>query len=157
MEDVKALAVKILDECRERIQANMAKRYRTSKGERWVNASGSSSEAFKVTTEAGGTSVRLVYRGDDVAPLDSIQYGSDEVPTIEQAAQWREEKMRSGAKDLPSAKAIVSGIEKRGGTERFHEPQEWIIGPEVKAAVDALNDQIPREAMRAVRDMLFSR
>lgn len=157
MEDVKALAVKILDECRERIQANMAKRYRTSKGERWVNASGRSSEAFQVTTEAGGTSVRLVYRGDDVAPLDSIQYGSDEVPTIEQAAQWREEKMRSGAKGLPSAKAIVRGIEKRGGTERFFEPQEWIIGPEVKAAVDALNDQIPREAARAVRDMLFSR
>jgi hypothetical protein len=65
--------------------------------------------------------------------------------------------MRSGAKNLPSAQAIVKGIENRGGTERFLEPQEWIIGPEVKAAVDALNYQIPREAVRAVRDMLFSR
>ena len=41
-------AVKILDECRARIQANMAKRYRTGGGERWINASGRSSAAFKV-------------------------------------------------------------------------------------------------------------
>ena len=63
-------AVKILDECRARIQANMAKKYRTTNGERWINASGSSSEAFKVETETGdfglSASVRLVYRGDDV-------------------------------------------------------------------------------------------
>ena len=42
------LAAKILDECRARIQANMAKKYRTSKGERWINASGRSLAAFQV-------------------------------------------------------------------------------------------------------------
>ena len=113
-------AVKILDECRARIQANMAKKYRTANGERWINASGRSSEAFKVEAEAGdfglSASVRLVYRGDDVAPLDSIQYGNTDVPTIEEAARWREDKERSGANNLPSPRAIVEGIRRRGGT-----------------------------------------
>lgn len=153
MQSAKELAIKILDECRERIQANMAKRYRTSKGERWVNASGRSSEAFQVTTEAGGTSVRLVYRGEDVAPLASIQNGTDGVPPISVIERWQRDK---GLEHL-NPWAIRTNIKKRGGTERHIEHQDWIVAPEVKAAVDALNDQIPREAVRAVRDMLFQR
>ena len=152
-------AVKILDECRARIQANMARRYRTSKGERWINASGRSSEAFKVEAEAGnfGLSayVRLVYRGDDVAPFDSIQYGTTDVPTIEEAARWREDKERSGANNLPSPRAIVEGIRRRGGTERHQEPQEWVIVPELEAAVDALNDQIAEPFLQDVRNFIF--
>lgn len=147
------LAAKILDECRVRIQANMARRYRTSKGERWINASGRSSEAFQV--EVSERRAALVYKGDDVAPLDSIQYGTTEVPTIEEAGRWRDEKIRSGARNLPSAKAIVEGIRKRGGTERHFEPQEWVVGPEVEAAVSALRDQIPAAARATVRDLLF--
>lgn len=152
-------AVKILDECRTRIQANMAKKYRTAKGERWINASGRSSEAFKVEAETGdfglSASVRLVYRGDDVAPLDSIQYGSTDVPTIEEAARWREEKERSGARGLPSPTAIVEGIRRRGGTERHREPQEWVIGPELAAAEDALRDQIAEPFLQDVRNFIF--
>lgn len=147
------LAAKILDECRARIQANMAKKYRTSKGERWINASGRSSEAFKV--EVSERRAALVYKGDDVAPLDSIQYGTTEVPTIEEAGRWRDEKIRSGARNLPSAKAIVEGIRRRGGTERHFEPQDWVVGPEVEAAVAALRDQIPLAARATVRDLLF--
>lgn len=153
-------AVKILDECRARIQANMAKKYRTSKGERWINASGRSSEAFKVETETGdfglSASVRLVYRGDNVAPFDSIQYGTTDVPTIEEASRWREEKERSGARGLPSPRAIVEGIRRRGGTERHHEPQEWVIGPELAAAEDALRDQIAEPFLQDVRNFIFS-
>ena len=153
------LSAKILDECRARIQANMARHYRTSRGERWINASGRSSEAFKVETEAGdfglSASVRLVYRGDDVAPLDSIQYGTTEVPTLAEAGRWREEKIRSGAKNVPSAKAIVEGIRRRGGTERHFEPQEWVIGPELEAAVDALRDQISEPFIQDVRNFIF--
>ena len=152
-------AVKILDECRARIQANMARHYRTSRGERWINASGRSSEAFKVEDEAGdfglSASVRLVYRGDDVAPFDSIQYGTTEVPTLAEAGRWREEKIRSGAKNVPSAKAIVEGIRRRGGTERHFEPQEWVIGPELEAAVDALRDQISEPFIQDVRNFIF--
>lgn len=154
MEEVKALATKILDECRVRIQANMAKRYRTSNGERWVDASGRSSDAFKVEEVRDGV-VALKYEGDDVAPLESIQYGNEEPPTLEEAERWRRDKISSGAKTIPSARAIVRGIEKRGGTERKFEHQEWIIGPEVEAAVDALNDQLPEAAAAAVRNMLF--
>lgn len=153
-EDVRTLAAKILDEARVAIQANMAKRYRTSRGERWINASGRSSAAFQVE-DKDGVHVRLVYNGDDVAPLDSIQYGTTDAPTIEEAARWRAEKERSGAKNLPSPRAIVEGIRRRGGTERHDEPQDWVIGPVVEAAVDALNEQLPAAAVRQVRDMLF--
>ena len=147
------LAAKILDECRARIQANMAKKYRTSKGERWINASGRSLAAFQV--EVSERLAALVYKGDDIAPLDSIQYGTTEVPSIEEAGRWREEKIRSGARNLPSAKAIVEGIRRRGGTERHFEPQDWVVGPEVEAAVAALRDQIPAAARATVRDLLF--
>lgn len=153
------IAVKILDECRASIQANMAKKYRTANGERWINASGRSSDAFKVETETGdfglSASVRLVYRGDDVAPFDSIQYGTADVPTIEEAARWREEKERSGAKNLPSPSAIVESIRRRGGTERYHEPQEWVIGPELAAAEDAIRDQIAKPFLQDVRNFIF--
>ena len=147
------LAAKILDECRARIQANMARRYRTSKGERWINASGRSSEAFQV--EVSERRAALVYKGDDVAPLASLQTGTTEVPTLAEAGRWREEKIRSGARNVPSAKAIVEGIRRRGGTERHFDPQDWVVGPEVEAAVDALRDQIPAAARATVRDLLF--
>lgn len=147
------LAAKILDECRARIQANMAKHYRTSHGERWINASGRSSEAFKV--EVSDRRAALVYKGDDVAPLASLQSGSTDVPTLTEAGRWRDEKIRSGARNVPSAKAIVEGIRRRGGTERHFEPQDWVVGPEVEAAVDALRDQIPAAARATVRDLLF--
>lgn len=147
-------AVKILDECRARIRANMAKKYRTAKGERWINASGRSSEAFKVEAEAGdfglSASVRLVYRGDDIAPLDSIQYGTTGVPPVSVLSRWMEEK----GLDL-NPWAVRANIKKRGGTERHHEPQDWVIGPELEAAVDALNDQIAAPFLQDVRNFIF--
>ena len=150
MQNVLSLATKILDEARAQIQANMAKRYRTSRGERWINASGRSSEAFKV--EASGLRARLVYRGEDVAPLDSIQYGTTGVPPISVIEDWQRDK---GLEYL-NPWAIRTNIKKRGGTERHQEPQDWVIGPVVEAAVDALNEQIPKEAVRAVRSFLFT-
>ena len=150
MENVLQIAVKILDEARAQIQANMAKRYRTTRGERWINASGRSSEAFKV--EALGTRARLVYRGEDVAPLDSIQYGTTGVPPISVIEDWQRDK---GLEYL-NPWAIRTNIKKRGGTERHQEPQDWVIGPVVESAVDALNEQIPKEAVRAVRSFLFT-
>lgn len=147
-------AVKILDECRARIQANMAKKYRTAKGERWINASGRSSEAFKVETETGdfglSASVRLVYRGDDVAPLDSIQYGTTGVAPVSVLSRWLEEK---GLDINPWA--VRANIKKSGGTERHHEPQEWVIGPELAAAEDALRDQIAEPFLQDVRNFIF--
>lgn len=146
------VAVKILDEARVQIQANMAAHYRTGKGERWVNASGRSSEAFKVVEEEGR--VRLVYRGDDVAPLESIQNGDTEAPSVQEAASWREDKMRSGADNLPSPEAIVHNIEARGGTERHHEPQDWIINPVIDMAVQALTDQLPLAMTKDITQLI---
>lgn len=150
MEDVRNLAVKILDEARVAIQANMARRYRTSRGERWINASGRSSAAFQVE-DKDGVHVRLVYKGDDIAPLESIQFGTTGVPPISVIEQWQRDKGLEGINPW----AIRTNIKKRGGTERHVEPQDWVIGPVVEAAVDALNEQLPAAAVRQVRDMLF--
>ena len=149
-EDVRNLAAKILDEARVAIQANMAKRYRTSRGERWINASGRSSAAFKVE-DKDGVHVRLVYKGDDVAPLETIQYGTTGVPPVSVIEQWQKDKGLEGINTW----AIRTNIKKRGGTERHVEPQDWVVGPVVEAAVDALNEQLPAAAVRQVRDMLF--
>ena len=150
MENVRTLAAKILDEARVMIQANMEKRYRTTFGERWINASGRSSAAFQVE-DKDGVYVRLVYKGDDVAPLDSIQFGTTGVPPISVIEQWQRDKGLEGINPW----AIRTNIKKRGGTERHIEPQDWVIGPVVEAAVDALNEQLPADAVRHVRDMLF--
>ena len=150
MEDVRQLAAKILDEARVEIQANMARRYRTSRGERWINASGRSSAAFQVE-DKDGVHVRLVYKGDDVAPLDTIQYGTTGVPPISVIEQWQRDKGLEGINPW----AVRTNIKKRGGTERHVEPQDWVIGPVVEAAVAALNEQLPAAAVRHVRDMLF--
>lgn len=150
MEGVRNLAAKILDEARVMIQANMAKRYRTSRGERWINASGRSSAAFQVE-DKDGVHVRLVYKGDDVAPLDTIQYGTTGVPPISVIKQWQRDKGLEGVNPW----AIRTNIKKRGGTERHVEPQDWVVGPVVESAVAALNEQLPAAAMRQVRDMLF--
>lgn len=148
------LAAKILDECRERIQANMARKYRTAKGERWVNASGRSSAAFKVEVAGDGRSVTLMYEGDDVAPLDSIEYGHDEAPGAESLKKWWREKFGKELSD-GRARAMNRKIAEEG-TERYTDPQEWIVGPEVEAAVDALNDQLPATAEAEVRNWLFT-
>lgn len=151
--DTKELAAAILDEARVQIQANMAVHYSTSNGERWINASGRSSEAFRV--EVDENHVMLVYDGDGIAPLNTIQEGTDEVPSVEEAAEWREAKTRSGAKGLPSPKAIVRGIENRGGTERYHEPQDWIISPVVETALQALNEQLPQQMVKDIKGGIF--
>lgn len=150
--DARDLAVKILDEARAQIQANMAQHYRTSNGERWINASGRSSAAFQVVESEGH--VQLVYRGENVAPFDSIENGSTDVPSIQEAASWREDKIRSGATDLPSIKGIVKGILNRGGTERHEEPQDWVITPVIDLAVQALNEQLPDAYIRDITQMM---
>ena len=146
--DATDTAVKILDECRARIQANMAKRYRTSGGERWINASGRSSAAFKV--EVDGGTVRLVYRGDDVAPLFTIQDGTTGVAPVRVLAEWIADK----GLDL-NPWAVRANIKKRGGTERHFEPQDWVIQPEIDAAIEALRRELPLAARASVKERLF--
>ena len=143
-------AVKILDECRARIQANMAKRYRTSGGERWINASGRSSAAFKVEVSDDGNRVRLVYRGDDVAPLSTIQDGTTGVAPVRVLAEWIADK----GLDL-NPWAVRANIKKRGGTERHFEHQDWVIQPEIDEAMEELRRELPAAAKATVRERLF--
>lgn len=143
-------AVKILDEARTRIQANMAMHYRTANGERWINASGRSSDAFKV--ERGRDKVMLVYRGDDVAPLSSIQDGTTGIAPISVLERWMSEK---GLNLNPWA--VRTNIKKRGGTERRVTPQDWIIQPAIDEAMESLRRDLPASAKAAVREELFKR
>lgn len=151
MESVNDLAVKILDEARAKIQANMALHYRTTHGERWINASGRSSAAFQVE-DGGEGRVWLVYKGDDVAPLDTIQYGTTGVAPVSVLADWITDK----GLDL-NPWAVRTNIKKRGGTERHFEPQDWVVAPAVAEAVEKINTEIPAAAVKYVRDLLFSR
>jgi hypothetical protein len=141
-------AEKILDEARVRIQANMAMHYRTENGERWINASGRSSDAFKV--ERGRDKVMLVYRGDDVAPLFSIQDGTTGIAPISVLERWISDK---GLNLNPWA--VRTNIKKRGGTERHVTSQDWVIQPAIDDAMEALRRDLPASAKAAVREELF--
>ena len=142
-------AAKILDEARARIQANMAMHYRTEGGERWINASGRSSDAFKVELD-GQNKVLLVYRGDDVAPLFSIQDGTTGIAPISVLERWMSEK---GLNLNPWA--VRANIKKRGGTERRVTPQDWVIQPAIDEAMEALRRDLPTVAAAAVKEELF--
>ena len=146
----KDTAIKILDECRARIQANMARHYRTSRGERWINASGRSSDAFKV--ERDRDKAMLVYRGDDVAPLFSIQDGTTGIAPVAVLERWLSDK----GLDL-NPWAVRTNIKKRGGTERRVTPQDWVIQPAIDEAMEALRRDLPASAKAAVREELFKR
>lgn len=141
-------AAKILDEARARIQANMAMHYRTEGGERWINASGRSSDAFKV--ERDRDKAMLVYRGDDVAPLFSIQDGTTGVAPVAVLERWIADK---GLNLNPWA--VRANIKKRGGTERHATPQDWVIQPAIDEAMEALRRDLPPVAAAAVREELF--
>lgn len=150
------LAAAILDEAKTQIQANMAHHYisRYNKKDRWVNASGRSSEAWRVEVE--GNKARLVYEGDDIAPLQSIQDGTTEVPSVEEAAEWREAKIRSGADDtIPPPEEIVAIITERPGTERYQANEDWIVSPVVDTAVQAIVDQIPSVTAMDIATEIF--
>ena len=141
-------AIKILDEARARIQANMAMHYRTEGGERWINASGRSSDAFKV--ERDRDKAMLVYRGDDVAPLFSIQDGTTGIAPVAVLERWIADK----GLDL-NPWAVRTNIKKRGGTERRVTPQDWVIQPAIDEAMDSLRRDLPASAKAAVREELF--
>lgn len=145
-------AAKILDEARARIQANMAMHYRTARGERWIDASGRSSDAFRVEVLDGGNRVRLVYRGDDVAPLPSIQDGTTGIAPISVLKRWISDK----GLDL-NPWAVRANIKKRGGTERHVTQQDWVIQPAIDEAMESLRRDLPASVMAAVKEELFKR
>lgn len=153
----KDTAVKILDEARVAIQGNMALHYRnTANEERWINASGRSSAAFQVV--ADNDRVQLVYRGDDVAPLETIQYGYKGDVSVDVIAEWKAIKESQGATGIPSPEKVVENI-REAGTERYIEnkngrPQDWVISPVVSMAVQALNEQLPDEMVKDITELL---
>lgn len=153
----KDTAVKILDEARVAIQGNMALHYRNTEGkERWINASGRSSAAFQVV--ADNNRVQLVYRGDDVAPLETIQYGYKGDVSVDVIAEWKAIKESQGAEGIPPPEVVVERIREKG-TERYIEnelghPEDWVISPVVSMAVQALNEQLPDAMVKDITQLL---
>lgn len=158
LKDTQALVVSLLDAARVNIVENMHTHYPApyiKGGEAWVSASGRSAAAFQV--EVVGNKIRLVYRGDDVAPLASLEEGNKEPPTLAEAERWRTEKMSSGANDLPTAAGVVAGIRKRGGTWRNIHPQRWIYTPVIADTAEALKRQIPAIFAAEVRNLMVKK
>ena len=114
--------------------------------------SGRSSDAFKVEVLDGGNRVRLVYRGEDVAPLSSIQDGTTGIAPVAVLERWMSDK----GLDL-NPWAVRANIKKRGGTERHVTPQDWVIQPAIDEAMESLRRDLPPVAAAAVREELFKR
>ena len=143
-------AVAILDDARIRIQANMARRYRTDKGERWIDASGRSSKAFKVDTDNRVT--RLVYEGSNVAPFSSIENGTNVMPDPKELQQWHEAKF---GKEIHYKHAANTALKiGREGTERYREPQNWVITPVIEEAADTLSRELVDEMTEDIYNYL---
>lgn len=141
-------AVAILDDARIRIQANMAKRYRTNNGERWIDASGRSSAAFKVDTDNRVT--WLMYEGSNVAPFHSIENGTNIMPEPKALQQWYEAKF---GEELCYASRMALKIG-REGTERYREPQNWVITPVIEEAADTLSRELVDEMTEDIYNFL---
>lgn len=151
MSEALDLAVKILDEARTQIQANMALHYRTKKGERWVNARGKSAEAFQVVKDE--THAKLIYQGDDIAPLETIQGGYKGDVSVDVIEQWRLDKIASGAQGIPPAEYIVQTI-KEFGTERYIKNEDWIINTAVDLATSDIMEKIGAEYIKDLKTFL---
>lgn len=143
-------AVAILDDARIRIQANMARRYRTSEGERWIDASGRSSKAFKVDTDNRVT--RLVYEGGDVAPFNSIENGTNVMPEPKDLQRWHAEKF--GEEICYRYAANIALKIGREGTERFRNPQSWVVTPVIEEAADTLSRELVDEMTEDIYNFL---
>lgn len=143
-----------LDECRLRIVANLGKEYRLQNGEvRIINASGRSAKAFKVV-QVGDNSFRLVYQGADVAPFDSLEYGHNERPQVEDIIRWSAEKFGEPFNDR-KAMYVAEKIS-RVGTERYREPQEWVLTPEILETTTEIRENIGSLLRGEITTFLFS-
>lgn len=135
--------VRILDECRVEIQANMARE--------GVNASGRTSESFRFEEYDGG--VRLVMGGGDTAPFLSIEYGNEpQFVDFDKLLQWSADK--GIVMDDDERVSFVGALQRRiarEGTLRFSQPNETITTPPIERAVDELGDAV-RDSVLSVLD-----
>lgn len=133
----------ILDECRVEIQRNMA--------DNDINASGRTSASFKVEKYAGG--VRLVSRGEDIAPFSSIENGNPPAWlsrnvlrqwVIEKGIEFNSEEERE---------AFVWNLQQKigwEGTERHRNPNHDITTPPITEAVEKLKEATKKMILKKI-------
>lgn len=137
----------ILETCKGKIQANMASRN--------INASGRTSASLKVETYAGG--VRLISKGEKVAPFETVQYGrpGGRVPRgfYYIIKQWSIDKGISFAKksERSTFAYFLSRKIAREGTERHRTPDEQVYTPPVTEAIKAIRATIGANVVQIIR------
>ena len=145
--EITAEIITILERCKKEIQAAMA-----AGG---VNASGRTSASLKVETYAGG--VRLISKGEKVAPFETVQYGrqAGKVPFGFTAilVQWSRDKgigFSTESKRRSFAYLLGRKIA-REGTERHRQPRNDIYTPAVTAAVAEIRETIGANVVQIIK------
>lgn len=137
----------ILDECRVEIQRNMA--------EKDINASGRTSASFKVEKYAGG--VRLVSRGDNIAPFASIENGNPATWLSRNVLrQWVIEKGIEFNSEEERERFVWNLQQKIGweGTERHRNPNHDITTPPITEAVEKLKEAIKTMILKEITSVI---
>lgn len=133
----------ILDECRVEIQRNMA--------DNDINASGRTSASFKVETYAGG--VRLVSRGDNIAPFASIENGNPPIWLSRNVLrQWMIEKGIEFNSEEDRERFVWNLQQKIGweGTERHRNPNHDITTPPITETVEKLKEATKKMILKEI-------
>ena len=144
--EIAAKIITILERCKKEIQAAMA-----AGG---VNASGRTSASLKVETYAGG--VRLVSRGEKVAPFQSVETGSPAgvrpAGFYEIIYQWSIDKKINfpSDSDRRSFAWFVSQEIQAHGTIRYNTPRKDIYTPAVAQAVREISEVTRTEAAKII-------
>ena len=137
----------ILETCKSKIQANMQSRN--------INASGRTSKSLTVERYTGG--VRLISKGEKVAPFETVQFGrpSGRVPRgfYYIIKQWSIDKGISFTKNSERSTFayFLSRKIAREGTERHRTPDEQVYTPPVTEAVKAIRATIGANVVQIIK------
>ena len=137
----------ILETCKGQIQSNMASRN--------INASGRTSKSLQVERYAGG--MRLISKGEKVAPFETVQYGrkAGKVPKgfYYIIKQWSREKGLTFSKESERSTFayFLSRKIAREGTERHRTPDEQVYTPPVTEAVKAIRATIGANVVQIIK------
>lgn len=137
----------ILDECRVEIQRNMA--------DNEINASGRTSASFKVEKYAGG--IRLVSRGENIAPFSSIENGNPPTWLSRNVLrQWVIEKGIEFNSEEERESFIWNLQQKIGweGTERYRQPNNSITTPPITEAVEKLKEATKTMILKEIKSVI---
>lgn len=139
--------VEILETCKGKIQANMASHN--------INASGRTSKSLTVERYAGG--VRLISKGEKVAPFETVQYGrkGGKVPRgfYYILKEWSREKGLTFDRESERSTFayFLSRKIAREGTERHRTPDEQVYTPPVTEAVKAIKATIGANVVQIIK------